>query len=706
MANMSKISMDELLPRLQEFMKSGLAAPAILLMMMGMIILPLPPFLLDILFTFNIALALIITLVSVYTKRPLDFAVFPTLLLVITLLRLALNIASTRVVLINGHEGGDAAGKVIEAFGEFVIGGNYAVGLVVFAILVIINFVVVTKGATRVSEVSARFTLDAMPGKQMAIDADLNAGVIDQDQARKRREEVIQEADFYGAMDGASKFVRGDAVAGLLILFINIAGGFVIGMAQHGLDAGTAASTYALLTIGDGLVAQIPGLLLATASGIIVTRVSSEQDMGEEVAAQFLENPKALYITAGIIGLMGMIPGMPNLAFLLIGGGLAYIAWRHQNKPKTAETETKQAMADTPAPAEAPPKELGWDDVKPVDRVSLEVGFNLIPMVDASRGGELQGRIKGIRKKLSEDLGFLLPPVHVRDNLQLEGTGYRILIKGVAVAEGMVMPDRELAINPGQAVGSLQGTVVQDPVFGMEATWIGPDQRQLAHSFGYTVVDASTVIATHLNDLLSKHGQELLGHEEVQNLLDRVAEWAPKLVEDLVPETIPRRTLVKVLQNLLADGVPIRDMRSILEACAERAEPGVDADTLTLSVRTSLRRTIIDDLAGGAPELAVATLDPGLEQLLSATLQTGGGEMPLEPGLAEQLQLSLQNLKERRDVAGQPAVLLVPTHIWHYLARFVRRLVPGLKVISFDEIPDDRNIRIDTSVGSQLVNAG
>ncbi|MGB0722224.1 MAG: flagellar biosynthesis protein FlhA [Gammaproteobacteria bacterium] len=705
MATPSNFSLQTLLPALQRFAKSGLAAPAILLMMMGMIILPLPPFLLDVLFTFNIALALIITLVSVYTRRPLDFAVFPTLLLVITLMRLALNIASTRVVLINGHEGGAAAGKVIEAFGEFVIGGNYAVGLVVFAILVIINFVVVTKGATRVSEVSARFTLDAMPGKQMAIDADLNAGVIDQDQARKRREEIIQEADFYGAMDGASKFVRGDAVAGLLILFINIAGGFAIGMAQHGLDAGTAASTYTLLTTGDGLVAQIPGLLLATASGIIVTRVSSEQDMGEEVAAQILDNPQPLYISAGIIGLMGLIPGMPNLAFLLIGGGLGYVAWRHQNRaPETASVEepTENPM-DAP---EQPPRELGWEDVKPVDRVTLEVGVNLIPMVDTQRGGELQSRIKGVRKKLSQDLGFLLPSVHVRDNLQLESTGYRILVNGVLCAEGMVMPDRELAINPGQAVGSLQGTVVHDPVFGMEATWIAPDQRQLAHSFGYTVVDASTVVATHLNDLLAKHAHELLGHEEVQQLLDRVGEWAPKLVEDLVPDTIPRRTLVKVLQNLLADGVPVRDMRSILEACAERAEPGIDADTLTLAVRTALRRTIIDDLAGGQAELTVATLDNELEQLLTATLQAGGSDMPLEPGLAEQLQQSLQSLKERRDIAGQPAVLLVPTHIWQYLARFVRRLVPGMKVISFDEIPDDRNIRIDSTVGSQLVNAG
>ncbi|MCP5141606.1 MAG: flagellar biosynthesis protein FlhA [Chromatiales bacterium] len=694
-----------LLARFQQIISSGLGAPLVLLLMLAMVVLPLPAFMLDALFTFNIALALVITLVSVYTKRPLDFAAFPTILLLVTLMRLALNIASTRVVLINGHEGGAAAGHVIEAFGEFVIGGNFAVGLIVFAILMIINFVVVTKGATRVSEVSARFTLDAMPGKQMAIDADLNAGVIDQDQARKRREEIIQEADFYGAMDGASKFVRGDAVAALMILFINLIGGFAIGMTQHGLDAGQAAETYALLTIGDGLVAQIPGLLLATASGIIVTRVSSEQDMSEAMGAQLFQHPKALFITAGIVGVMGLIPGMPNIAFLSLAALLAWLGKRIVDKANAPEAPVEEPAEMAADPRAAEPKELGWDDVKPVDRVSLEVGFNLIPMVDSKRGGELQSRIKGIRKKLSQDLGFLLPSVHVRDNLQLAGTGYQIMIKGVLAGIGTVMPDRELAINPGQAVGNLQGTKVKDPVFNMDATWITPDQRQQAHAFGYTVVDASTVIATHLNDILARHGHELLGHEEVQKLLDRAAEYMPKLVEDLVPDMLSRRTLVKVLQNLLIDGVPIRDLRTILEALAERAEPGIDSDTLTAAVRTALRRTIVESLAGGADELSVATLDPSLEQLLGNSVAAGGAEMPLEPGLAERLQAVLLELKAKRDMAGEAAVLLVPPPLWNYLARFVRRVVPGLKVISFDEIPDDRNIRIDNIVGSQLVKA-
>ncbi|MCB1738162.1 MAG: FHIPEP family type III secretion protein, partial [Gammaproteobacteria bacterium] len=509
-----------------------------------------------------------------------------------------------------------------------------------------------------------------------------------------------------GAMDGASKFVRGDAVAALMILFINLIGGFAIGMTQHGLDAGQAAETYALLTIGDGLVAQIPGLLLATASGIIVTRVSSEQDMSEAMGAQLFQHPKALFIDAGIVGVMGLIPGMPNIAFLSLAALLAWLGKRIVDKANAPEAPVEEPAEMAADPRAAEPKELGWDDVKPVDRVSLEVGFNLIPMVDTKRGGELQSRIKGIRKKLSQDLGFLLPAVHVRDNLQLAGTGYRILIKGVLAGEGAVMPDRELAINPGQAVGTLQGTLVKDPVFGMDATWITPDQRQMAHSFGYTVVDASTVIATHLNDLLAKQGHELLGHEEVQKLLDRAAEYMPKLVEDLIPDMIPRRTLVKVLQNLLIDAVPIRDMRTILEACAERAVPGIDADSLTAAVRTALRRTIVEDLAGGSEELNVATLDPALEQLLGNSVAAGGNDMPLEPGLAERLQTVLLDLKQKRELTGQTAVLLVPPPLWNYLARFVRRVVPGLKVISFDEIPDDRNIRIDSIVGSQLVNAG
>ncbi len=675
----------------------GLGAPLILVMMLAMVIIPLPPLALDVFFTFNIALSLVVLLVVVYTLKPLEFSVFPSLLLIATLLRLALNVASTRVVLLNGHEGGDAAGKVIEAFGAFVIGGNYAVGLVVFAILVIINFVVVTKGAGRVSEVSARFTLDAMPGKQMAIDADLNAGLITQDQARERREEIAQEADFYGSMDGASKFVRGDAVAGILILVINIVGGLAIGMAQHGLDFSTALRYYALLTIGDGLVAQIPSLLLSTAAAIIVTRVASSQDMGGQVMSQMLANPKSLAISAAVLGLMGVIPGMPNFAFLslagLAGGG-AWMIYRKQQEVATAQ----EIVAPPEEPVEQ--KELTWDDVQPVDIIGLEVGYRLIPLVDRNQGGQLMKRIKGVRKKLSQELGFLIQPVHIRDNLDLSPTAYRISLHGVAIGEAEIYPERDLAINPGRVFGSLQGVETKDPAFGLDAVWIDPSQRDHAQTLGYTVVDASTVVATHLSEILQSHAHELIGHEEVQQLLDVLAQSAPKLVEDLVPKTLSLGQLLKILRSLLEENVPIRDIRTIAETLAENAPQSQDIGVLTSAVRVALSRSIVQQLVGPAEEIPVVVLDPGLEQILQQTLQPSEeGGVGFEPGLAEQLQKALSETASQQEMAGQQSVLLVAAKIRPWMARFVKHSVPGMHVLSYNEIPDNRQIKVVATVG-------
>lgn len=678
--------------------RSGLGAPTLMLMMMAMIVIPLAPMVLDVMFSFNISLALIILLVTVYTKRPLDFAMFPTVLLLTTLLRLALNVASTRVVLLEGHEGGDAAGQVIEAFGEFVVGGNYAVGLVVFLILVIINFVVITKGATRISEVSARFTLDAMPGKQMAIDADLNAGLIEQDEARRRRAEISAEAEFYGSMDGASKFVRGDAVAGILILLINIIGGLAIGIAQHDLSFAQAAKNYTLLTIGDGLVAQIPALLLSTAAGIIITRVSSSQDMGEQVLAQLFNNPKSLGVTAAILGIMGVIPGMPNLAFLSIaavcGTGAYFI---HQHNKRLAE--------QVPLPADQAPKpestELSWDDVQPLDAVGLEVGYRLIPMVDKQQGGQLMPRIRGVRKKLSQEMGFLIPAVHIRDNLDLSPNAYRITLMGVTVGEAEIYPDRDMAINPGQVFGVVQGIESRDPAFGLEAIWIEPSQREQAQTYGYTVVDANTVIATHLSQLVKSHGHELLGHEEVQHILDMLARSAPKLVENLTPDTLSLGIIVRVLQNLLEEGVAIRDMRTIAETLAEHGSRSQEPDVLTAAVRVALGRSITQQINGMAHELPVITLDPALEQLLHQTMQASEGGAGIEPGLAERLHSSLVESAATQEQNGLPAVLLVSAFLRPMLAKFTRHTIPGLHVLSFNEIPNDKQIKIVATVGQQ-----
>lgn len=675
--------------------KNGLGAPLLLMVMMAMIVVPLAPIMLDVFFSFNISLALVVLLVTIYSLRPLEFSLFPTILLVTTLLRLALNVASTRVVLLEGHTGGDAAGQVIKAFGEFVIGGNYAVGIIVFAILVIINFVVITKGATRISEVSARFTLDAMPGKQMAIDADLNAGLIEADEARRRRDDISSEAEFYGSMDGASKFVRGDAVAGILILVINILGGLVIGVLQHNLTFAVAAKNYVLLTIGDGLVAQIPALLLSTAAGIIVTRVSSTQDMGEQVLSQLFKNPKALGVTATILGVMGVIPGMPHFAFLTlaIASGLgAYFIKQKQAQPKVQE-----AVLDKVEQAPES-RELSWDDVTPVDTIGLEVGYRLIPMVDKEQGGQLMARIKGVRKKLSQELGFLIPAVHIRDNLELPPNGYRITLMGVSVGESDIQPDKDMAINPGQVYGSITGTETKDPAFGLDALWIENAQRDQAQTLGYTVVDSNTVIATHLSQLLQTHANELLGHEEVQHLLDKLAESAPKLVENLVPDTLNLGVIVKVLQSLLSEGIPIRDIRTIAETLAEHANRSQDPDELTTAVRTSLGRMIVQQINGMEAELSVITLDPNLEQLLHQAVQADGVG-GVEPGLAERLFSALQESVQKQEAMGQSAVLLVSGLIRTMLARFVRHTIPNLHVLSYNEIPSDKQIRIVATVG-------
>ncbi|MCP3671185.1 MAG: flagellar biosynthesis protein FlhA [Gammaproteobacteria bacterium] len=675
----------------------GMGVPLVLMMLLAMVIIPMPPIALDMFFTFNIALSLVVLLVVVYTQKPLDFGVFPSLLLIATLLRLALNVASTRVVLLEGHQGGDAAGKVIEAFGSFVIGGNYAVGLVVFFILVIINFVVVTKGAGRVSEVSARFTLDAMPGKQMAIDADLNSGMIDQDEARNRREEVSQEADFYGAMDGASKFVRGDAVAGILILFINILGGLGVGMLQHDLDFSTALRFYTLLTIGDGLVAQIPSLLLSTSAAIIVTRVASTQDVGSQVISQLFANPKSLAVAAGVLGIMGIIPGMPNFAFLTLALAAGAGAWMIA---KRQEAEQEQEAQEVEPEIVAPPKELTWDDVQPVDIIGLEVGYRLIPLVDRSQGGQLMDRIKGVRKKLSQELGFLIQPVHIRDNLDLSPNSYRLTLHGATVSEAEIRTDRELAINPGRVFGTLSGVETKDPAFGLDAVWIEPDQRDHAQSLGYTVVDASTVVATHLSEILQSHSHELLGHEEVQQLLDVLSKTAAKLVEDLVPKTLSLGQTLRILQNLLMENVPIRDIRTIAETLAEHAVLSQDTGVLTAAVRVSLSRSIVQQLVGPTEEIPVVVLDPGLEQILQqALLSSDEGGAGFEPGLAEQMQKALAETASQREMAGEGAILLVAAPIRPWIARFVKHSVQGMQVLSYNEIPDNRQIKVVATVG-------
>jgi flagellar biosynthesis protein FlhA len=690
--------MNDLLVVIKRLATNGLGVPLMMMLMLAMMVVPLPPLLLDVLFTFNIALALIVLLVSIYAIKPLSFSVFPVVLLLTTLLRLGLNIASTRVILLNGQNGTDAAGKVIQAFGEFVVGGNYAVGIVVFAILVVINFVVVTKGAGRISEVTARFTLDSMPGKQMAIDADLNAGQITHEQANERRKEVVREADFYGSMDGASKFVRGDAVAGIIIMLVCVIGGLAIGVFQHNMPLGQALQNYTLLTIGDGLVAQIPALVLSTAAGIIVTRASTSEELGEQIVSQLLGDPRALGTTAVVIGIMGLIPGMPNLAFLTlaaVAGAAAY----YQAKKKRAVAAAPAIEAAVPKPVPEN-KELSWDDVQAVDLLGLEVGYRLIPLVDKNQGGQLMARIKGVRKKNSQDLGFLVPAVHIRDNLDLAPTAYRITLMGVIAGEAEIYPEREMAINPGQVFGQLQGVKTKDPAFGLEAVWIDPTQREHAQGLGYTVVDASTVVATHLSQIVQDHAHELLGREEVQQLVDKLTKVAPKLAEELVPKALPLGVLVKVFQNLLEEKIPLRDVRSIAETLADHAPRSQDPGVLTAAVRAALGRSIVQQINGLGAELAVMTLEPSLEQLLQKSTQSSAEEWSgFEPGLAERLHRALRAQAQRQEIAGQPAVLLVSASLRTLLARFVRHTIPGLRVLSFNEVPDDKQIKVIATVG-------
>ena len=685
---------------LRAVLAQGVAIPAAILAMLSMVVLPLPPLVLDVLFTFNIALSVMVLIAVFSVRKPLDFAIFPTVLLMTTIFRLALNVASTRVVLLDGHTGTAAAGHVIESFGKFVIGGNYAVGIVVFIILTIINFVVITKGSGRVSEVTARFTLDAMPGKQMAIDADLNAGLLTQDEARARRAEVRAEADFYGSMDGASKFVRGDAIAGILILIINLLGGVVIGPLMHDMALGDAAERYTLLAIGDGLVAQIPALLLSTAVAVIVTRMSRDQDMGGEVTRQLVGDPKLLGIAAGVIGILGLIPGMPNLMFLSMAGLCAYGAfWMNRRLAAQAAAEAARGALE-PVPASTEKKELSWDDVRPVDLIGLEVGYRLVSLVDKEQGGQLLPRIRGVRLKLSQELGYLVPAVHIRDNLELAPNAYRIQLAGVPVAEGILMPDRELAINPGRVFGLIDGIETRDPAFGMEAFWITEATREQAQSMGYTVVDATTVVATHLSQVIGAHAHEILGHEEVQQLLTNLGKSSPKLVEDLVPKALPLSVVVKVLQGLLSERVSIRNLRTVIETLAEHAGRTQDPQTLVAQVRVALSRQIIQDIAGNATELPVVTFDGPLEQMLTNSVASGAATPGLEPGLAERLQARLQDVAQRQEMAGQPAVLLVSPTLRPVLARFLRSSVPQMQVIAWNEIPENRKVRLVSTIGT------
>ena len=690
----SSLSMQNILGRLNA---TQMAAPVLILMILSMMVLPLPAFVLDLFFTFNIAIAVLVLLVAVNTQKTLEFSVFPTVLLVTTLMRLSLNVASTRVVLLEGHTGPDSAGKVIEAFGQFLVGGNFAVGIVVFMILVVINFTVITKGAGRVAEVAARFTLDAMPGKQMAIDADLNAGLIGEEDARKRRLDISREAEFFGSMDGASKFVRGDAVAGIVITLLNVVGGLIVGVLQHDMALAQAAKNYTLLAIGDGLVAQIPGLIISIAAGMVVTRVSDDRDVGQQVMGQMFRNGRALGIAAAIVALLGIIPGMPNLVFLLIASSMGWLAWKMlKTKKQVVETPVKVA----PAPVQEA-MEASWSDVAPLDVLGLEVGYRLIPLVDKSQDGELLRRIRGIRKKFAQEVGFLVSPVHIRDNLELKPNAYRILLKGVEVGLGEAYTGQFLAINPGRVAGTLNGTATKDPAFGLPAIWIDATQRDQAQAYGYTVVDASTVVATHLNHLILTHAAELLGRQEVQQLLEHLAKEMPKLVEDLVPKVLPLGILQKVLQSLLDEGVHIRDMRTIIETVADHATRTQNADEIATQVRNALGRAIVQQLFPGSSEMQVMSLDPALERLLSQAIGGGSDNTSFEPGLADTLVRETAAAAKRQEDLGLPAVLLVPASLRLLLSRFLRRTVPQLKVLAHNEVPENRIIKVTSVIGGR-----
>lgn len=681
----------------------ALGIPALVLLIIAMLILPLPTFLLDILFTLNIMIGLIVIMIAIHTEKPLDFSSFPAVLLFATMLRLSLNVASTRIVLVNGHEGTDAAGKVIEAFGNFVISGNYLVGFIIFGILMIINFIVVTKGAGRVSEVIARFTLDAMPGKQMAIDADLNSGVIDQDEAKQRRAEIAQESDFFGSMDGASKFVRGDAVAGLLILIINIIGGLIIGMTQYDMSFTDAGEIYVLLTIGDGLVAQIPSLVLSLATAIIVTRVTTSESMTDQTTNQ-LANPSALFITAGILTLLGIIPGMPTTVFVMLAAicaGIGYMVMRAS--PASELSAQEEALVEREAQSKEE-QEINWGDVSQVDLVSLEIGYGLIPLVNTETGGQLLTRVKGVRKKLSTELGFLVQPVRIRDNLDLEPNTYHLMVNGVVRGRGESHAGKELAINPGHVSTPLEGIATKEPAFGLEAYWIEPSQRDYARTLGYTVVDAPTAIATHLNSILYQAAPELLGHDEVQQLLDKTAERSPKLIENLVPNKLSLASVTRVLQNLLRDGVPIRDMRTILEVLNEEGAKIQDPDELTALVRPKLGRMIVQSLVDMTEEMPVMTLDPQLEQMLHNAVQQSHQTktLTIDPELAESLFRSMRQESQKIEEQGKPAILVVSPAVRPWLANLARPRIPDLTVLSYTEIPEDQAVSVVATVTAQV----
>ena len=696
---MANIATKLRLPGIKETQWQVLAGPVLIMTILAMMILPLPTFVLDLLFTFNIVLAIMILLVAMFTQNTLEFSAFPTVLLFSTLLRLALNVASTRVILMHGHNGADAAGQVIEAFGHFLVGGNFAIGIVVFIILIIINFMVITKGAGRIAEVGARFTLDGMPGKQMAIDADLNAGLIGEEEAKRRRKEVTQEADFYGSMDGASKFVRGDAIAGLLIMAINIIGGLIIGVMQHDMSLSAAGEAYTLLTIGDGLVAQIPGLVISTAAGVVVTRVVNEQDVGEQMVGQLFTSPRVLALSAAVIGLLGLIPGMPNLVFLLLTSSLLGIAWWLRGQEGKAKKTGAAPSAPTRAEADvAQVNEVTWSDVQMEDVLGLEVGYRLIPMVDHEQQGQLLTRVRGIRKKFAQQMGFLPPAVHIRDNLDLPPTHYRILLKGVTIGKGEVQPDRWMAIDPGCAEGEVPGTPCKEPTFGLPALWIDEVHRELAQTLGYTVVDPCSVVATHLNHLISTHTDELFGRQEAQQLLDQLTKQSPKLIEDLIPGVISLTTLHKVLQNLLSERVPIRDMRTIIDTLAEYATPQSDADELTARVRARLSRAITQQWFPGDDDIQIIGLDMSLEQLLVQATQSGSA---IEPGIAENLMKQTEQALQHQEALGAPPVLLVNPALRLMLSRYLRRIFPQLAVLSSQEINTQRNVRMTYLIGGK-----
>lgn len=687
------------LPNMKETQWQVLAGPVLIMTILAMMILPLPTFVLDLLFTFNIVLSIMILLVAMFTQNTLEFSAFPTVLLFSTLLRLALNVASTRVILMNGHTGSEAAGQVVEAFGHFLVGGNFAIGIIVFVILIIINFMVITKGAGRIAEVGARFSLDGMPGKQMAIDADLNAGLIGEEEAKRRRKEVTQEADFYGSMDGASKFVRGDAIAGLLIMAINIIGGLVIGVMQHDMSASVAGETYTLLTIGDGLVAQIPGLVISTAAGVVVTRVANDQDVGEQMVGQLFTSPRVIVLAAGVIGLLGLIPGMPNFVFLLFTATLLGVAWwlrgREGDVQKSGGVQADALAAEDDV---AQINEATWSDVQMEDTLGLEVGYRLIPMVDHEQQGQLLTRVRGIRKKFAQQMGFLPPAVHIRDNLDLAPTHYRILLKGVTIGQGDVQPDRWMAINPGCAEGEVPGTPCTEPTFGLPALWIDEVHRELAQTLGYTVVDPSSVVATHLNHLIGTHTEELFGRQEAQQLLDQITKQSPKLVEDLIPAVISLTTLHKVLQNLLAERVSIRDMRTIIDTLAEFATAQSDADELTTRVRIRLSRAITQQWFPGDDDIQLIGLDLSLEQLLVQATQSGSA---IEPGIAENLMKQTEQALQHQEGLGAPPVLLVNPALRLMLSRYLRRIFPQMAVLSSQEINTSRNVRMTYLIGGK-----